>query len=229
MTSLQEETGRHGVADAENQRLRTLLVLAAGLAHEVNNALGAALGFTEIALEEMAVDDPVRPDLAEVLGALERSTQLLRQFMAVCRPQAGATPCLALNPVVKEAGKQSWLGSEGRRLTLEVPNALLWVRADPVHLLEAVLGLCDLAAAPEPGRAAAQGLLMRLEKTNDPPEPGLSNDAGWAWLGLQGALTPPGAELAAAWRRLGGGLQGESLDQGRMRLSAWLPLEGGGI
>ncbi|MFH1060500.1 MAG: hypothetical protein V1797_17700, partial [Pseudomonadota bacterium] len=183
MASLQKEPFGDSAAGTENQRLRTLLVLAAGLAHEVNNALGAALGFTEIAMEELQPEHPVRPDLAEVLGALERSSQLLRQFSAVCRPQAGEATRLALNPLVKEAGKQSWLGGEGARLVLEVPNSLLLVRADPVDLLQAVLGLCNLATAPGPDPDPDQTLVMRLEKTREPPEPGLSNAAGWARLG----------------------------------------------
>lgn len=209
-------------AEDDPKRLRTLLTLAAGLAHEVNNALGAAMGFTEMALDELAPDAPSRPDLLDALGALDRSSRLVRQFLAACRSAPGSVPCLALNPLVKEAGKQGWLGLEIGRVTLEAPAELLMVRADPVAALAAVMAVCELAAAAR--QADGQGLTVRLERTLEPPEPGLANLAGWGCLRVEGELGPTEPAQAAAWRELGGGLRRDELGGGHSRVLAWLPL-----
>lgn len=221
VTSVQENRTGGETGDGEAARLRVLLLLAAGLAHEINNALGAALGFSEMALEELDQASPARPDLVEVLGALERSSQLMRQFLAVCRPAAGPAACVALNPLVKEASKQGCLEGAGGRLLLDVPGRLLMVRADPVDLFAAVKAMCAFAAAAAPGARLA----MRLEEARRPPQPDLAGGrAGWACLILEGNPDPPPPSLETAWRRLGGGLSREGLESRGARLTAWLPL-----
>jgi len=221
VTSVQENSTDGGAEENEAARLRVLLLLAAGLAHEVNNALGAALGFSEMALEELDQASPARPDLVEVLDALERASQLVRHFLAVCRPAAGPAACVALNPLVKEAGKQGCLEGAGGRLLLDVPGRLLMVRADPVELFAAVKAMCAFAAASAPGARP----VMRLEEARRPPAPDLAGGlAGWACLTLEGDLDPPPPSLETAWRRLGGGLSRGDVQGRGARLTAWLPL-----
>jgi hypothetical protein len=48
--------------------------------HDLKNQLGIILGFSELLLADMADDDPRRPDVMEIRGALELAMQLLRSL-----------------------------------------------------------------------------------------------------------------------------------------------------
>ena len=48
--------------------------------HDLKNQLGVILGFSELLLADLADDDPRRPDVMEIRGALESAMELVRSL-----------------------------------------------------------------------------------------------------------------------------------------------------
>ncbi len=76
--------------------------LAGGVAHDFNNMLQSILGYTQLALEEIAADAPLRIYLEEIQAAGQRSASLTRQLLAFARRQTIAPVALDLNAHVEE-------------------------------------------------------------------------------------------------------------------------------
>lgn len=112
------------------QKLESIGRLAGGVAHDFNNQLQAIMGYAELALQSLAPDDPLRPDVEELRAAALRSANLTRQLLAFARRQTIRPRTLDLNETIE--GMLRML----RRLIGEnielvwVPAANLW----PVHM-----------------------------------------------------------------------------------------------
>ncbi|MBL8715424.1 MAG: response regulator [Myxococcales bacterium] len=63
-------------------RLESLRVLTGGVAHDFNNILTTALGYLELANQDLPPDSPVDEDLGKARESIARATQLSRQMLA---------------------------------------------------------------------------------------------------------------------------------------------------
>ncbi len=140
-------------AEQERERLHSQLVqaqkmesvgrLAGGVAHDFNNMLGAILGYTEIALEQVELFDPLYEPLVEIQKAARRSADLTRQLLAFARKQTVAPRVLDLNDTV--AGMLQMLRrliGENIELTWLPGNAVWLVRVDPSQIDQILANLC---------------------------------------------------------------------------------------
>ncbi len=96
---------------AQSERLASLGMLAAGVAHEVNNPLGGILALTGLTLEEMQKDDPNRENLVEVIRQTERCRDIVKGLLEFSRQTKGNTEMVDLNRILQETlalvGKQA--------------------------------------------------------------------------------------------------------------------------
>ncbi len=69
----------------KSERLATLGQLAAGVAHEINNPLGAVLMYTHLSLEEMEAGDPRRQNLEKVVGEATRCKDIVKDLLDFAR------------------------------------------------------------------------------------------------------------------------------------------------
>ncbi len=125
------------------QKMEAVGRLAGGVAHDYNNMLGVIMGYTELALEKLAPENPVRPDLEEVMSAALRSKDITRQLLAFSRQQTIAPRLLDLNATVESMLKML------RRLIGEdidlawLPGSRVWpVFLDPSQLDQILVNLC---------------------------------------------------------------------------------------
>ena len=67
-------------------------MLAGGTAHDLSNILAGIVGFTEIALDEVADDSTTASHLRQALSGARRAEELVRQALAFSRhaPADGA-------------------------------------------------------------------------------------------------------------------------------------------
>jgi len=87
---------------AQSERLASLGMLAAGVAHEVNNPLGGILALTGLTVEDMRKDDPNRENLAEVIRQTERCRDIVKRLLEFSRQSKGNTESVDLNRVLQE-------------------------------------------------------------------------------------------------------------------------------
>lgn len=69
----------------KSERLATLGQLAAGVAHEINNPLGAVLMYTHLSLEEMQAEDPCRKNIEKAVAEATRCKDIVRGLLDFAR------------------------------------------------------------------------------------------------------------------------------------------------
>ncbi len=106
-----EELGAMQARVAQSERLASLGMLAAGVAHEVNNPLGGILALTALTVEDMPKDDPNRENLDEVIRQTQRCRDIVRRLLEFSRQSKGNTELVDLNTVLQDTmallGKQA--------------------------------------------------------------------------------------------------------------------------
>ncbi|SMC39276.1 His Kinase A (phospho-acceptor) domain-containing protein [Desulfocicer vacuolatum DSM 3385] len=125
------------------QKMESVGRLAGGVAHDYNNVLSVIMGFTELAMEEKDLTEPLRVDLKEILKAAKRATDITRQLLAFARKQTIAPKVLDLNKSVDSMIKML------RRLIGEdidlswCPGAAMWpIKMDPSQIDQILANLC---------------------------------------------------------------------------------------
>jgi signal transduction histidine kinase len=123
---------------ARVEKLAGLGTLAAGVAHEVRNPLGALANYVEV-LDRRAHNPADPAILAAMRGEIERIDRTIRSLLEYARPGAVSGVC-DLNALV--AGTLEFLGAQGAFKTVEVRSELD-ERARPVrgsrNILEQVI------------------------------------------------------------------------------------------
>ncbi len=85
------------------QRIQALGTLAGGIAHDFNNILAAIGGNTDLLLEEIGTDSPMRKPLLEIQKASRRANDLVRQILTFSRSSAPTCEIVDPRPVAAEA------------------------------------------------------------------------------------------------------------------------------
>ncbi|MCK4514339.1 MAG: PAS domain S-box protein, partial [Spirochaetaceae bacterium] len=85
------------------QKMEAVGTLASGIAHDFNNILSAIVGFSELALSDMAPESRQHPYIENVLAAGKRAAQLVRQILTVSRQSEHERAPVNLAPIVQEA------------------------------------------------------------------------------------------------------------------------------
>jgi two-component system NtrC family sensor kinase len=87
---------------AQSERLASLGILAAGVAHEINNPLGAIMALTALSLEDVKDDDPNRENLQVVIKQAERCRDIVKGLLQFSR-HSKVNPELAdLNKILQD-------------------------------------------------------------------------------------------------------------------------------
>ncbi|MEE9146672.1 MAG: PAS domain S-box protein, partial [Candidatus Tectomicrobia bacterium] len=141
----QAEQERQGLEDQlrQSQKMEAIGTLAGGIAHDLNNMLGAIVGYTELATYDMPPDHPSRANLQHVLTAGNRVKDLVQQILAFSRQSAPQRHPVQLHRIVNDA-----LGLLRASLptTIEIRQTLgrdtETILADATQLHQVMMNLC---------------------------------------------------------------------------------------
>ncbi len=124
------------------ERLAAVGTLAAGVAHEVGNPMGALLTFIELAAREPD-GEIAQTHLTRARGEGERVRRILRQLLDFSRPPRVVAADLELGPVVEDARELALAQGKGRGVRVEVREApnLPMVRGDEGIIMQILLNL----------------------------------------------------------------------------------------
>ncbi len=108
--TMQDVTERRALEDQlrQSQKLEALGRLASGIAHDINNALTAIIGYTEQAMEgveRLPASDQLRQDVTEIQLAARRAEAVARQLPAFSRKQVLAPRMFQLEDAVQSMGR----------------------------------------------------------------------------------------------------------------------------
>ena len=143
-------------AEAEKKELETMLrqaqkmeaigTLAGGIAHDFNNILFPITGYTELAMNDLEEDSPVRTKLAEVLKAADLAKGLVQQILAFSRRSDNKHKPLRVQSIIKESLKllRSSLPST-IEIRQKIDNNCGPVMADPTQIYQVMMNLCTNA------------------------------------------------------------------------------------
>ena len=86
--------------EGAEQQLRAIGTMAASLAHEIRNPLGAMKGLTQLAQEDLPKDHPAQPSLQTVVSEAERLERLVSDLLDFARTK---------DPVITEFNERTGL------------------------------------------------------------------------------------------------------------------------
>lgn len=126
----------------QSQKLEMIGQLAGGVAHDFNNMLTAIIGYTDLSLRRVGLENPIRRNLEETKKAAERAAALVRQLLAFSRKQILEPKVLDLNDVVKDMEKMlTRLIGEDIKLATRLEADLGSVKADPSQVEQIIVNL----------------------------------------------------------------------------------------
>jgi len=143
----------------QSQKLEAIGQLAGGIAHDFNNMLTAIIGYTDLSLRRVGLENPIRRNLEETKKAAERAASLVRQLLAFSRKQILEPKVLDLNDVVKDMEKMlTRLIGENIKLATKLEPDLGSVKADPSQVEQIIMNLVVNArdAMPRGGKVTIE-------------------------------------------------------------------------
>ena len=139
----------------QSQKMEAVGKLAGGVAHDFNNLLTIITGYSQLLLDRIGQDSPLRGNLMEIKKAGDRASSLTQQLLAFSRRQVLKPKVLDLNTVVAglEGMLQRLVGEDIHLVTALDPE-LGPVKADPGQIEQAIMNLVVNArdAMPQGGR-----------------------------------------------------------------------------
>jgi len=159
----------------QQERLASLGLLAAGVAHEVNTPLTGISGYAQLLLEEMDANDPRRDTLEKIEIQTRRVSTIANSLLNLAHPERSAFEKLTLNDAVVEVVKLFEPQVRDKRIVLHVDlgSELPEVRGHRGKLQQVLLNLLSNARdAVEGGgrievRTVQAGLRVVLEVEDD--------------------------------------------------------------
>ncbi len=82
------------------ERLAALGQMAAGVAHEINNPLGGILLYSNLILEDLPEDDPLRENLEKIAYQTDRCKKIVQNLLDFARTPSGEMVFLNINDLI---------------------------------------------------------------------------------------------------------------------------------
>ncbi|NTW86651.1 MAG: PAS domain S-box protein, partial [Holophagaceae bacterium] len=150
----EEERARLQNQLQQSQKMESLGSLAGGVAHDMNNVLGAILGMASANMEAHPAGSPAYRAFDTITQAATRGGKMVRSLLSFARQSPVEERVLDLNAILREEVAMLERTTQGRvRLELDLAENLAPVRGDAAALTHAFMNLCVNAvdAMPEGG------------------------------------------------------------------------------
>jgi PAS domain S-box-containing protein len=147
------------------QKMEAIGTLASGIAHDFNNILGGIMGYVELAQDDLPAGSSSASHLQEVMGALHRAKQVVRQILTFSRQSPPQRQRIRLGMIVEEVVHllRATLPSTitiKQEITADQDETI----ADPAQIHQVLLNLGTNASHAMAAKGGS--LLIRLESVN---------------------------------------------------------------
>ena len=158
-----EEQLRHA------QRLEAVGQMAGGISHNFNNVLTALIGHTELALDALPDDHPVRVDLEGIQKGTKRAADLTQQLLAFTRHQDIRPQLLNLNNIISDQRSMiKQLLDNSVELSIELAPDLAPVKIDDGQMKQVLINMVVNAndAMPDGGKLTIKSTNVTIDENH---------------------------------------------------------------
>ncbi|MCD4675278.1 MAG: PAS domain S-box protein, partial [Desulfobacula sp.] len=128
------------------QKMESIGTLAGGIAHDFNNILFPIVGHTEMLIEDLSEDSPLRSSLDEIYTGALRARDLVKQILTFSRQENSELKLMKMQPIIKEALK---LIRSAVSTTIEIRQDIQAecgvIKADPTQIHQIIMNLATNA------------------------------------------------------------------------------------
>ena len=126
----------------QSQKMESIGTLAGGIAHDFNNILFPIVGHSEMLLEDVSEDSPMKDSLNEIYTSALRAKDLVKQILTFSRQEKSQLILMKMQPVIKEALK---LIRSSIPTTIEIKQNIQSdcgvIKGDPTQIHQIVMNL----------------------------------------------------------------------------------------
>jgi signal transduction histidine kinase len=142
------------------EKMTTVGILSAGIAHEIGTPLGVVRGRSQYILEKLGPHHPEARNLESIIGQIDHITRSIRQVLNFSHAGSVASRVVSLPPLVRLVLELLETEAEQRKvaLTSSIPEGLASVSGDPDRLQQVLVNLAmnALDACTPGGRVEVQ-------------------------------------------------------------------------
>jgi PAS domain S-box-containing protein len=147
------------------EKMEALGLLAGGVAHDLNNTLGAFIGYAELLHDDLEDSDPRKADARKIVEGGERAAAIVQDLLTLARRGVQTKGIVNLNKIVTEyvrsAEKLKMASLHPHvRIRTELEESLLLISGSQVHLSKTLMNLVSNAAE---AMASGGEILIRTE------------------------------------------------------------------
>ena len=129
-----------------SEKMEALGQLAGGVAHDLNNVLGALMGYSELLLEKIPEGNNLRIYADNILKSTEKGGAIIQDLLTLARRGVTVSRVINLNPVVATFLRSpvfEKLHADHPQVTCrtELDKSLLNIKGSPIHLEKTVMNL----------------------------------------------------------------------------------------
>ncbi|MDR0882465.1 MAG: cache domain-containing protein [Candidatus Adiutrix sp.] len=164
--ALQEKLSR-------STKMEAMGLMAAEVAHDLNNILSGIIGYPQLLLMEPNITDRQKETLREILAAGQRSAAVVSDLLTIARGVASAKVSLPVNRIISD-----YTSSPEHKQLLEIfPNVRLDLQLDPgagniiassIHLTKVVMNLVSNAFEAMPATQTGAWVAVKTENLTLP-------------------------------------------------------------
>jgi len=128
------------------QKMESVGILAGGIAHDFNNILTSIMGYTELAIDDVAVDTTTSAKLHEVLRASKRARDMVKQILAFARRSDEEIEPIQVSCIAREV---LTLLRSSIPTTIAIETRLdcdAYIMANATQMHQLIMNLCTNAA-----------------------------------------------------------------------------------
>jgi PAS domain S-box-containing protein len=148
---LEQEKAKLEIQLLHSQKMEALGTLAGGVAHDLNNILGVLVGYSELMLEMIPEESPLKSYASDILQASERGAVIIQDLLTLTRRGVTVSKVINLNNIISDYFKtpefeKMKIHHHNVTFRWDLEKDLLNIKGSSVHLGKTIMNLVLNAA-----------------------------------------------------------------------------------
>ena len=128
------------------QKMEAIGTLAGGIAHDFNNILSPIIGYSEMIMDDLQKQNPMKNKIEQIHIAATRAKDLVKHILTFSRQTEQELTPLELQPIIKESLKLLRASLPSTiEIRQKIDNNCGPVLADPTQIHQVIMNLCTNA------------------------------------------------------------------------------------